>query len=172
MPIIPNFTASVNYSTNNILHLEDTSTGTDVAIAKRRVTLQKSDGTYLVTSGTTTTYMDWSLSFNFIDLNVLDRDYALNITVQWLNSSNTVLYTKTLLFDFTTYSELFYYSLTQYQTANPNIINDTKFYTNKLKLRTCIDEANQAISVGSDIQSSQAALNRAKFFIDNPTIFF
>jgi len=172
MPITPNFTASVNYSTNNILHLEDTSTGSDVAINKRRVTLQKADGTNLVTSGTTTTYMNWSLAFSFIDLNVLDRDYALNIVVEWLNVSNVVLYTKSLEFNFTTYSELFYYNLTQYQTSNPTVVNDSKFYTNKLKLRTCIDEANQAITVGSDIQSSQAALNRAKYFLDNPTIFY
>ena len=103
MALSENFTASVDFATQNLLHLQDVSTGSDSAVTSRRVYLTKSDGTYLVPQGTLTDYIVWSYSVSFIDINVLDRDYALNITVEWLNSANVALYTKVYVYDFTTY---------------------------------------------------------------------
>jgi len=51
MPFTQNFAASQVISTPNLLILDDTSTGSDAAITTRRVYMQKSDGTYLVESG-------------------------------------------------------------------------------------------------------------------------
>lgn len=176
MAITPNFTASVNFSSPRILSLVDSSTGSDNAISARRVTLQLSDGTYLTTSGTTTNIVTarfaWSYSVSFIDLNVLDRDYAINITVEWLNSSNVVLYTKALVFDFTTYSEFGNLQILKYLASNPSLIDDANFFLNKIKLTVGIDDANNAISLGTDIGSSQSALDRCKFLLDKKLLFF
>lgn len=171
MALTVSFTASVNYSSPSVLTLTDTSTGTDNTITTRRVYLQKADGTYLVPTGTTTNYIVWDYSVSFIDIDVLDVDYALSIVIDWL-AGTTIEYTDNKLFAFTTYSEQFYYYLTQTQSSLPKIIDDSPYYSNKLKLRVNIDEAVQAIALGSDIQSSQAALDRAKYLIDNQTTFF
>jgi len=172
MPLSPNFTASQNSGTPNLIFLTDTSTGTDVTIAKRRVYLLQSNGTYLVPAGTTTDYIDWALVDTTISLNVLIQDTALSITVQWLTAGNVVVANKTTSFAFTAYNETFYYGLTESQVANANLTASTNWYQTKMILRVELDSAYQAISFASDIFSAQAALNRATFISTNQSYFF
>ena len=172
MAISPSFTASQNSGTPSIITLTDTSTGTDVTITKRRVYLLQSDGTYLVPTGTTTNYIDWSIADISISLNVLVQDTALSITVQWLTSSNVVVANKTTSFAFTAYNETFYYGLTESQVANANLTASTNWYQTKMILRVELDSAYQAISFASDIFSAQAALNRATYITTNQSFFF
>jgi len=172
MAISPSFTASQNSGTPSIITLTDTSTGTDVTIAKRRVYLLQSDGTYLVPTGTTTNYIDWSIADISISLNVLVQDTALSITVQWLTSSNVLVANKTTSFAFTAYNETFYYGLTESQVANANLTASTNWYQTKMILRVELDSAYQAISFASDIFTAQAALNRATYISTNQSFFF
>ena len=172
MAISPSFTASQNSGTPSIITLTDTSTGTDVTITKRRVYLLQSDGTYLVPTGTTTNYIDWSIADISISLNVLVQDTALSITVQWLTSGDVVVANKTTSFAFTAYNETFYYGLTESQVANANLTASTNWYQTKMILRVELDSAYQAISFASDIFSAQAALNRATFISTNQSYFF
>jgi hypothetical protein len=100
---------------------------------------------------------------------------ALDITVEWLNVSNTVLYTTTSLEGFTLYNETFYYSLTQAQAmiSNPSYIaQDTNYYNNKMKLRIFIDSGNQAIAIGNDITSAQECYDAATYIVSNQQNFF
>ena len=131
----------------------------------------KSDGTFLVPTGTTTNYITWSYSFLFKDIDVLDRDYAVDIVVEWL-AGTTVIYTVSTLYAFTLNSELFYYNLTQYIASNQIQIRNTPYYDNKMLYRVCIDEANNAVDFGADISSAQNALDRAYFLEQNQNIFF
>ncbi len=177
MAITPNFTASVTFASPSILSLTDSSTGSDNAISQRRVFLQQFDGSYLLLSGVSTTnpitgYFPWDYSVSFIDLDVLNRDYALNIIVQWLNSSNVVLYTKALVFDFTTYSQFGNLKYIKALASNPSLIDNPNFFNSKIQLTVAIDDADNAISLGSDIASSQAALDRAYKLIHNHKLFF
>jgi len=172
MSLTPNFTASQSSGTPSIITLTDTSTGSDVTIAKRRVYLLQANGTFLVPAGTTTDYIDWNLAQASIDLNVLSQDSALSITVQWLTSGNVVVTSKTTSFAFTAYNETFYYGLTESQVANSNLSASTNWYQTKLILRVEIDSADQAITFASDIYSAQAALNRATFISTNQALFF
>jgi hypothetical protein len=172
MALTPNFTASQNYGTPNIITLTDTSTGSDVSITKRRVYLLQSDGQYLVPDGTNTDYIDWSISDTSINLNVLTQDSALSVTVQWLTSSNVVVVYKTQAFAFTAYNETFYYGLTESQVANANLTASTNWYQTKMILRVELDSAYQAIAFASDIFSAQAALNRATYINTNQSYFF
>jgi hypothetical protein len=172
MPISPNFTASQNSGTPNIITLTDTSTGSDGSISKRRVYLLQSDGTYLVPAGTSTSFIEWALIDTSISLNVLTQDSALSITVQWLTSVNVVVANKTTSFAFTAYNETFYYGLTESQVANANLTASTNWYQTKMILRVELDSAYQAISFASDIFSAQSALNRATFISTNSSFFF
>jgi hypothetical protein len=172
MPISPNFTASQNSGTPNIITLTDTSTGSDGSISKLRVYLLQSDGTYLVPTGTTTSFIEWNLADISISLNVLTQDTALSITVQWLTSVNVVVANKTTSFAFTAYNETFYYGLTESQVANANLTASTNWYQTKMILRVELDSAYQAISFASDIFSAQSALNRATFISTNSSFFF
>jgi len=172
MPLSPNFTASQNSGTPNLIFLTDTSTGSDGTITKRRIYLLQSNGTYLVPAGTATNYIEWALVDVTTSLNVLIQDTALSITVQWLTASNVVVATKTTSFAFTAYNETFYYGLTESQVANANLTASTNWYQTKMILRVELDSAYQAISFASDIFSAQAALNRATFISTNQSYFF
>lgn len=171
MPLTPNFTAVQTITDPTILTLTDTSTGSDGGLTSRRIYLQKAGGSYLVETGTTTDYEVWAIGDSSIELDLLDRDYALNITVQWLTGS-TVTYTKTILNGYKAYSEQFAYDLTTYQQSNPKLISNKNFYYSKIQLRCDIDDAVNAIELGNDITNAQAAFNRAKYLIDNPKLFF
>ena len=88
---VPSFAVSQNLGFPSVIVLTDTSTGTDETISQRNVYLQKADGTFLVPEGTTTNYIVWSIVLNTISIDVLDKDYALNVMVDYVNIVNTPL---------------------------------------------------------------------------------
>ena len=146
--------------------IQDTSTGSDVAITDRVITLYNVDNSVFGV-------FDFPLSSgSSITLLPLITDVALNVKVSWNNSSGVSLYTSTQIYAFTQYGEQFYYQLTQNQTSNPNIVVDFNYYINKLKLRVELDSAVQAINTGSDIYSAQGCINRYNFLINNQNFFF
>ena len=173
MALTPNFTVSQSSGTPNIITAVDASSGSDSNITQRRIFLLKADGTYLVPTGTTTNYIQWAWANSTIALNVLTKDTALAITVQWLDINNTVLYTKTISFGFTAYNETFYYGLTQGEVpiVTPTMIN-TNYYQNKMQLRVFIDSGNQSISFASDIYSAQVAYDNATYLVTNANFNF
>lgn len=114
MSYVQGFTVALSSNAATLTYT-DTSTGTDASIASRRIYMQKFDGTYLVPTGTSTDYVVWALSDGSTKTltSILSQDEALNITVQWLDVSNTVLYSKTVLYNFSGYAKIFFYQLTQ-----------------------------------------------------------
>lgn len=174
MPVTTNFSAEQNYGTITIMTLTDTSTGTGSSITGRLVYIQKYDGSYLVPTGTTTDYVYWpyvSGTGDTITIDVLDKDYALSVSVVYYSGS-TVYQTKTILCLFTAYSELFLRQLTQSQEARPSLLSNENFWGNKHKLRTLVDDATQAVSVLNDQTIATYALDEAKKITDNISIFF
>jgi len=161
MPFTQNFSMSQSFGTPSVVTATDTSTGSDAAIASRKITLTTYNGTTLVPAGTTTTFVAWPLLTNPLSIDALDKDYALSIRVDWLDAGGTVLYTKTQLYQFSMYNEEFYYSLTSRQSSVPSIIMDNVYYMNKLKLRVNLDSAQQAVFYGEDISSAQYCLDAA-----------
>lgn len=161
MPLTPNFSVSQTIGQPGIVVLQDTSTGSDVAITQRRVYLEKWDGTFLVPTGTSTDYVQWSYAQASISIDALDKDYALAITVQWLDVSNTVLYEKTTNSGLTLYNETNDYARTQKMAGNPLLINDDGYWERKEILRTNIDSGNQAISFAADMFAAQQCYDRA-----------
>lgn len=170
MPLNPLF--SVSQPDFTAIRLTDTSTGNDGDITQRRVYLIQADGSYLVPTGTITDYIYWNYLDTSIDIDVLNKDYALQILVQWLNVGNTVLYSKTGLYGFTLYNENFLYTLTQNQQNLPEIIQDTNYFANKSIMRVLVDSGDQAISLGGDITNAQENYDAATYMRINENLYF
>lgn len=164
MAISPSFTASQPIGQPSQIKLTDTSTGTDVTITTRRVFFIDAYGNFLVQDGTGTDYEVWTdfPGTTTITLDILSKDYALIIKVQWLTSGGTVV--NEVIHDvqgFTYYNEQFDYQLTQLLSGNPLLINDGGFFNEKSTLRTDIDSGNQAIEQALDQYGAQQCYDRA-----------
>ncbi len=173
MSFSPNFTAVQQYGNPAGIFFTDTSAGSDGAIVSRRIFILTANGTYLVQTGNSNTYSIWPLPLATpILLNVLTQDTSPSITVQYLDVSNTVLYSVTIPFSFTYNNENAYYTLTQNQTSDPTILQDTNYYMNKIRLRVNIDNANQAISWAGDTYTAQESLDMATQMTTNQNDYF
>lgn len=168
------FSASQTYGNPSTVTLSDDHTGIDAAVTGRKIYITDAAGNPVVPSGNPSSiFVLWPLADGLtIDLDILANDLALKIIVTWTNVSDVALYTDTNYYAFTLYSETFYYTLTQAQTSDPNIIQDANYYNSKMILRCSIDEANNAIQYASDLVSSQGALDRALYLIQNESLFF
>ena len=172
MPLTPSFTVSQTAGLPSIINLTDNSTGSDASIFERRVFIQRNDSTYLVPTGTLTNYIVWSYANPTIAIDVLKKDMSVQITVQWLSNTATVLYFTNSLNLFTLYLKTFFYSLTQYQASNKSITQNNNFYGNKSKLWGYIKGAETAITLASDIGGAQNELDAATQMINSEKMFF
>lgn len=172
MAISPAFTVAQTGTAPNLVLITDTSTGSDGDITQRRVFVQTATGTYLVSTGTTTDYTQWSYSDASISLDILSTDQAVSITVQWLDVSNAVLYTLTQLYCLAEYNKTFFYYLIQQQALTPSIIQDANYFSNMATLWMNITGAIQAVEIGADISASQNCLDRATYMQNNQQDFF
>jgi len=172
MALNVNFSVSQSLSNTNLLSFVDTSTGSDPGITERRIYILTANGTYLVTAGTNTQYNLWPIPLaTGITLDVLTQMYAPSIRVDWMTGS-TATYTKTQVFDFDLAGYLFAYNLTRSVISRPNPPYDSNYYQNKIALIVNLNDSENAITLGSDITNSQAALERAQFLINNESLFF
>jgi hypothetical protein len=174
MALSPNFSCSQNAGSPGIFTIQDTSTGSDVLVTQRRVYLLQADGTYLVPSGVTTNYIEWPIANSTISLNVLNQDTALEITVQWLNLSNVVLYDKTQVFGFDAFGQNFFYGLSDGQVpiTNPPVALSTSYYQNKIQFYCYLVSAAQAIAYASDLYKAQSCYDLDQAMINNQQYYF
>lgn len=173
MAFVPNFTSSQDAGDLSVGTLTDTSTGY-TGITGRYVTFRKYDSSYLTPSGYTVDYIVWpyvSGTGDTLDFDMLDKDYCLDITVQYLAGS-TVSTSKTILTLFTGYGDLFLRQLTQALAANKASITAQNFWVNKNKLRVLLDDASQAVSLLNDQTIAQFCLDDEKTLTDNLSMFF
>jgi len=172
MPLVASFSATQPVGEPSVILLTDTSTGSDVLVTQRRVYLRQADGTFLVPSGTSTDYIEWAYANSTIEIDVLDKDYALQVIVEWLNVANAVLYDDSSLELFSSYGEDFDYGTTQQLTGNPTLFNDNRFFTEKSDLRTFLDSAERAILRASDQYGAQECLDGATELRVNSRYYF
>ena len=165
MAFVPNFSISQSLGTPNICTFTDTSTGSDSAITGMKIYMLKADDTYLVDG------LNWALGTQR-EVNRLNRDYALYVTVNWLDGSLNILYTKSYAVDFTAYTSNFINELTQQETALPSIEFTVEYFESKGQLQTLLDDSNQAIALGADYKKSQVFLDQAYYIINNKNRFF
>jgi hypothetical protein len=166
MPLSPSFSIAVSADPSAIT-LEDTSTGSDVNIVARQITLTKSDGTPLATD------IPWPLVVNPITINPLTIDIALSILVEWIDINNVVVNSISQIYAFTGYGEDEFYSLIQTMSSNPtDYLRDTVFMENFYKLRSLLDAAGFAISTAGDLGGAQNVINQSNDLIQNKTMNF
>lgn len=168
MPIAPAFSINaIQPISPSTINLVDLSTGSDAAISSRQILLYQIDNTLL------TSPITWPYSASSISIAPLTQDIAVNVVVNWLAVDGvTVLYTSSQIFGFKNYSEQFYYSLIQAQTAQPNVIIDVNYITNLMQLRVYLDSVFQAISVGQDIYAAESIIQKAIYMVQQHQLFF
>jgi len=172
MALTPNFTCSQIIGASSEIVFEDTSTGADAAVVARRIYLQTNLSTYLVPSGTTTSYIAWALVTNPITEDVLDKDYALTVKIDWLDVSNAILYTKTLVYVFQRFNIEFDYSLTYSEANGGASLNSSNWLKSRMQLRLSIEDADSAITEASSVTDSQAACDRGTYLRLNTNLFY
>lgn len=172
MPLTASFSMSQSALAPNIVVATDSSTGSDVAVTQRRIFVVDTESEYYVPSGTTTDYSQWAYADSTISLNILTTDIAASVTVQWLNSSNVVLYTVTQEYCFAEYNKQFFYYLVQQQGLVPGVVQDSNYYSNMATLWANIKGAEVAVETGDDIAASQNCLNRATEMRNNENYYF
>lgn len=161
MSFLPGFAITQPIGFPNKLTITDIGSGTDAAIVDRRIYLAIDSGNFLMPIGNTTQYIDWPIGTSSLTITCLDKDYAILVTLQYLNVTNDVLYSAEGLEGLTLYNETFDYYLTQMMTANKALITDNDFWSNKSLLRTDIDGGNQAITLANDISNAQLCYDQA-----------
>src|ERR1700744_1182853 len=150
MPLVPSFTVAPTSNLGQIL-VTDNSTGSDGTITDRVITIYNAANAVIGT-------FDFPLSAgNTIVISPFTTDIAANFTINWNNTGGASLYNYSFLYAYPQYAEQFYYQLTQQQQANPAFLNDQQYFLNKSKLRTLMDSATQAVSVGKDIFSANTS---------------
>lgn len=175
MPLAVNFNTSQPIGQPGMITITDTTTGSDVAVVSRRVYFRTATGTFLVEEGNSSQYElfpDFPTMTNET-YDVLTKDYALTLTVEWLDNSSTVLYSLTKgPIGFKSYNEDWDYQLTQMASGNPMLINDDKFMETKSNLRTYIDSGDNAILNATDIFGAQQCYDLATQIRINSPYFF
>lgn len=169
MPLSPSFTISNNSGlSQNTFSITDTSTGSDGAVTKF-VVLVYDDANNQIPGSPVTLPYSANATYN---ISILTQDLAVNVVVQWQNVGGTVLYTTSLIFVFTGYLEWFDYGLIQQIAANDSLIVDRNFKSDMYDLRLWIDNANQAINVGTSIFNAEAMILLAQQMVNNPNLYF
>ena len=173
MPFSQNFSVAQTPANPQYLILTDTSTGISdpPQFDSRRIYIQDCFGNYIVPTGTTTQYIVWNLEDNPTSIDVLTKDVAVNIKVQWMDGSS-ILCELDNNYCLTEFNKQFLYYLVQLQSSSYNIIQDTRYWDNVGIFWTNIIAAINAVQIGNDIFASQVCLDRASYMAENQFKYF
>lgn len=160
--------------------INDTSTynveGTGT-FSSRKLTIQKSDGSYLKINGTTYNQYVWpfasgnTLLISGVDSTTntpyIDKDYGYNITLTHTstNPQGGSVYTKTELIVLVCYLMSSFFSNSNKMALNPSLEKDYKFVKDVMRLYIEQESAKKA-GIDGDLGASQACLDRGKFISD------
>lgn len=182
MPFITSFTVTQGSDCTSF-DIDDTSdytvegTGT---FTSRKLTIQKSDGTYLKVGATTYNQYVWpfasgnNLTLEGVDDKdnpYIDKDYSFLITLAHTSSSPQPgsTYTKEAIAVLVCYTLSGFYNFSYKMAANPALEKDYKYVKDVMRMYIENESAKKA-ALDGDFPASQACLDRAKNIIDNLTI--
>lgn len=156
MALNVSFTAKSVAGVASDILFTDTSTGSDGTIVTRRIYTYIDTGALIVQKGTATDYELWDFADTTIRLNLLTKDRAVKLYVEWRNGADAVVYDYTINgIGFTEYNENFSYQLTKLLAANPLLFGDNNYRKNKSDLRDAIDSGNQALTQATSLYNAQ-----------------
>lgn len=174
MPFILAFTVTQGADCSQFT-LNDTSdytvegTGT---FTSRKISIQKSDGTYLKVGATTYQNYTWTFaSGNSITFTGIDTDYSFVIVMTNVSSSPQPgsVYTKTAAAPLVCYTMSAFYTFSYKMAINPSLEKNYKFVKDVMRLWIEQESAKKS-AIDGDNPASQSCLDRAKYIIDNLTI--
>lgn len=152
--------------------INDTSTynveGTGT-FSLRKLTIQKSDGTYFVSGGITYNNYTWPFAAgNTINMTGLDKDYAYTATLTLTSTAPQPgsVYTKIEKPVLTCFVMSSFYSNAHKMAINPGLEKDYKFVKDVQRLFIEQESAKKA-GIDSDVAAAQACLDRGKTISDN-----
>lgn len=182
MPFTASFTATqgadcTSFSINDTSVYTTEGTGT---FSSRKLSIQKSDGSYLVIG--TTTYQDYvwpfvdgnTITFNGLDdtdIPYINQDYSFLVTLKLTSTAPQIgsVYTGSNAVVLTCYTMSGFYTFSYKMAINPSLEKDYKFVKDVMRLWIEHESAQKSAEDG-DFQASQGCLDRAKFIIDNLTV--
>lgn len=172
MPLTPSISVSQSSLAPNLITVTDTSTGSDASIAARRISFQTPQGTYLVETGTSTTYEIWPYADSSDTFNVLRKDYALSITVLWVDADGDTLYTYTQVYPFAQYNKQFAVQLGDLQALAPRTTMNSNYAYNMAIYWMNIVYGENMVSIAADISNAQNFFDQATEMRENQSIYF
>jgi hypothetical protein len=156
----------------SLFSINDTSTYNVEATSTfslRKLTVQKSDGTFLVSGGVTYNNYTWPFADgNTINITGLDKDYAYNLTLTLTSSSpqSGSVYTKNEKPVLVCFIMSSFYSNAHKMAINPGLEKDYRFVKDVQRLFIEQESAKKA-GIDSDTGAAQACLDRGKTISDN-----
>jgi len=182
MPFLSAFTVTQGadcsqFTVNDTSDYTVEGTGTFTA---RKLTIQKSDGSYLKIGNTTYNQYVWpfaagnSITFSGVDQYYkpyIDADYSFLITLAHTPAAAQPgsIYTKTSTAPMVCYTLSGFYNFSYKMAINPSLEKDYKFVKDVMRLWIEQESAKKA-ALDGDPPASQACLDRAKYIIDNLTV--
>lgn len=182
MPFLAAFTVTQGSDCSQFT-INDTSvyttegTGT---FSARRITIQKSDGTFLKVGSTTYQNYLWTFaSGNSLTLSGVDeknqpyiaQDFSFYITMALTSNAPQPgsTYSVSNIATLTCYTMSGFYTFAYKMSINQSLEKDYKFVKDVMRLWIEQESAKKA-GIDGDFQSAQACLDRAKYIIDTLTV--
>lgn len=135
----------------------------------RKLTIQKSDGTFLISGGVTYNNYTWPFAAgNSITMTGLDKDYAYTVTLTLTSSApqSGSVYTKTEKPVLVCFIMSSFYANAHKMAINPGLEKDYRFVKDVQRLFIEQESAKKA-GIDNDISAAQACLDRGKTISDN-----
>lgn len=179
MPFITSITISQGADCSQ-LTIADASTynvEANSTFTARKLTIRKSDGTYLKVGAITYNEYIWPFAAGFTivlsgvdsatNTAFIDKDYAFSVTLALTSSSpqSGSIYTKTELSVLVCYILSSFYSNSNKMALNPSLEKEYRFVKDVMRLFIEQESAKKA-GIDGDIGASQSCLDRGKFVSD------
>jgi hypothetical protein len=174
MPFLSAFTVTQGadcsqFTVNDTSDYTVEGTGTFTA---RKLTIQKSDGSYLTVGATTYNQYVWPfVAGNSIVFTGNVVDFSLTVTLAHTSSAAQPgsVYTKTSVAPLVCYTLSGFYTFAYKMAVNPSLEKNYKYVKDVMRLFIEQESAKKA-AIDGNSPSSQASLDRAKYIIDNLTL--
>ena len=138
----------------------------------RKLTIQKSDGTYLVSGGVTYNNYTWPFAAgNSIVMTGAAADYAYRITLTLTSNAPQPgsLYTRENIIALTCFAMSSFYTNAHKMAINPSLEKDYRFVKDMMRL-FIESEASKKAAIDGDLGAAQSCLDRSKTISDSLNI--
>lgn len=172
MPFTPSIAVGQTGADPSLVVITDNSSGSDVLIISRKLTITDSQGNPVVPSGNSGSTITWALATNPVSLTLLSQDAALSIRVDWLNVSGVSLYDYTEEYPLLRYNKNQFVYLIQQQALKPSIVQDKDYWNKLCEYYINIIGGITMVEDADDIAGSQNCINRATTMLNNEAVNF